>query len=114
MPDSSVSFGPPFVCQSPFYALIKFRLAGVPFNSPIVVAVLVVDFLFAYLPRFNQPTHTHSHTHIFTLLTVSHKGLNHPTLSCLAFTRILLNRGSSLSLSSLLVTRLFLLPTYSM
>lgn len=40
------------------------------------------DFLFAYLPRLNQ--HTLTHTKSNTVHTRSHKGLNHPTLSCLA------------------------------
>lgn len=58
-------------------------------SSSIVVWLCcsaTADFLFAYLPRLNQHTHTHTRTHTksSTVHTRSHKGLNHPTLSCLA------------------------------
>lgn len=71
-----------------FYALINFRLAEVPHQLLCGCAAASADFLFAYLPRLNQHTHTHKHTKYTTVHTHSHKGLNHPTLSCLAFTRI--------------------------
>lgn len=79
------AFGPLSICLpfSLFYALINFRLAGAALQLLWAAAAAAVDFLFAYLPRFNQHTHTHTLSH-----TRSHKGLNHPTLSCLAFTRI--------------------------
>lgn len=46
-----------------FYALINFRLAEVPHQLLCGCAAASADFLFAYLPRLNQHTHTHKEHH---------------------------------------------------
>lgn len=45
-----------------FYALINFRLAEVPHQLLCGCAAASAEFLFAYLPRLNQHTHTHAPT----------------------------------------------------
>lgn len=65
-----------------FLCTYQFSLSRGSSSIVVWLAAASADFLFAYLPRLNQ--HTHTHTKSSTVHTRSHKGLNHPTLSCLA------------------------------
>lgn len=81
----AIAFGPLYLFASLFLCTYQFSLSRGCSSIVVCCCRWFLVCLFASI----QSTHTHPPTRTHTTVhTRSHKGLNHPTLSCLAFARI--------------------------